>query len=264
MTGLLEENRPIRPSKLNGAFIVRPGTSVALEGAANGRPSPVARFLKDGEMISAEGKFSYDRTSDGGLRLVIDDVTTAENGTYTFVAENEAGSVGSSVDVLVEGRLSMWPIYSIDSDSSLFLLGTSGYPLIGRRPGRAPVLDGNTITAVVGTNENVLVQMGRDLGLVTEVTGDGPFEITWTRGDNVLTTSSYPEPVTHTLNLNDFRKNAAGTYKVTVSNNEGSDTEEIDLLYDVPGKLIIFALDRFICNLHVIIYSTAQVTRSRR
>ena len=105
VTGLLEGDRRLRPSQPSGSFFVRPGTSIALEGAASGRPLPTLRFLKDGEVILTEGRFSVGTTRDGGLRLEIDDVTTGENGTYTLVAENEAGSAGSSVTIIVDGKL---------------------------------------------------------------------------------------------------------------------------------------------------------------
>lgn len=109
LTGLTEGDKPLQPSERSGAFIVRPGASIALEGAASGVPSPVLRFLKDGEVISSDGRFSLEPASDGGLRLVINLITTSENGTYTFVAENEAGSAGSSVSITVQGRFDACP-----------------------------------------------------------------------------------------------------------------------------------------------------------
>ena len=113
-------------------------------------------------------------------------------------------------------------------------VGSSGDPLIERKAGDAPTRDGDVVTAVVGTNHEVHVQRGQTLGLEVSFSGDGPFEIGWTRDGRPVSTEIASSP--YTLNLSDFRRNMAGIYVVTVSTIAGSDTEQIEVKYDVPGK----------------------------
>jgi hemicentin len=215
ITGLLEGDRRLRPSQSSGNFIVRPGTSIALEGSASGQPIPVLRFLKDGEFISTEGRFSVEPAGNGGIRLAIEDVTTVENGTYTLVAENEAGFAGSSVTIIVDG--------------------SSGDPFIDRKGGDSPTRDGDMVKAVVGRNYEVRVERRQTLALEVSFSGNEPFQIDWTRNGRSVsmdTTSSS----SNTLVLNDFHKSLAGTYVVTVSNMDGSDSEQIEVIYDAPVR----------------------------
>lgn len=87
-----------------GVVKIQRGTTLVVEGSASGRPPPSVRFLKDGAVVSAGGRYSLGRTPDGGLRLTVSDVAPGDSGEYTFVAQNAGGVTSSSQQIAVSGN----------------------------------------------------------------------------------------------------------------------------------------------------------------
>ena len=81
------------------------GTRVTFEGIVKGKPEPTIKWFKSGKQIndSADFQISF---KNGRVMLTIPEVFEQDAGKYVCNAANKAGTVESSAELIVKGRLS--------------------------------------------------------------------------------------------------------------------------------------------------------------
>jgi hypothetical protein len=79
------------------------GTRVTFEGCVGGRPEPTIKWFKEGRLLSgsADYEISYQQ---GRVRLVIPETFESDSGRYQCTAQNKAGQVSSTAELVVKGN----------------------------------------------------------------------------------------------------------------------------------------------------------------
>ncbi|KAE8739414.1 hypothetical protein FOCC_FOCC015100, partial [Frankliniella occidentalis] len=78
------------------------GKTLTLECEATGKPTPTARWLKNGrELVSGGGRFRMEDNNNGVFKLILHEVMDMDSGDYTCEASNPCGSVRTTCTVKV-------------------------------------------------------------------------------------------------------------------------------------------------------------------
>ena len=209
-------NRQVFPDN-NDVVLVEISSTIALPCTASGLPLPSVRVLRDGDVIPIGGRYSL-RNIDGGrgIELVIADVNDDDAGTYTCVAENDAGATTSSVVV----RLS-----------------ESGAPSINRLPNREPRVTEDTTIADVG-RRRVEVDLGSRLTLLCTALGSST-TVSWYRFGKLVRMNNHFQLSSDdgSLTITKVAARDAGNFVCRATNPNGRDEEAIEVVPTRPPKV---------------------------
>lgn len=171
------------------------GKDFTLQCAASGKPSPTARWLRNGKEIQMQpgGRFTCD-SKEGVFRLHISNVQSGDDGDYTCEAINSLGFVHTS------GYLKV-----------------GSPPIINRCPSELylPEGDNTKIKVYYSGDQPLSVKITKNNELISDVADESHFK--YTIFDDYIV-----------IFIRDIVKSDAGNYQIELSNDSGSATGHFD------------------------------------
>eukprot|EP00118_Oscarella_pearsei_P020119 m.216804 g.216804 ORF g.216804 m.216804 type:complete len:5038 (+) comp39875_c0_seq3:78-15191(+) len=206
----------------NDAITIREGDTMTLNVRFSGIPAPTLQgWRRDEEALNKSSRLfvqTRQKSKETRSRMKLKRLFPSESGLYNVEAGNRAGSARSSLNVTVR---------------------PAGAATIVRQPADTlPVQSASGVTAFMGQPSVVIVR-GRTLTIEAVTIGDPTPSVTWYRDNTQLRANRrILMSGEGQLTLQNFAARAAGTYRVSVQNSIGADSETMDVILARRPRII--------------------------
>ncbi|XP_037503804.1 obscurin isoform X6 [Rhipicephalus sanguineus] len=207
----LKESAPTVAKSLPSKVRVEDGEPLKLEAKVPGHPEPEVQWLKDGEPVVPTDHIKLTQEPDGTVALEVDEVSPADAGHYTVVANNDKGKAASESDVETKPK----------GDDSV------------KSPAFSEGLKDATLTE--GAPGHLEAKLAK---------GSAPSDVQWLKDGEPVKPSDHIKMVekpdgTIALDIDKVTPSDAGHYSVQAENDEGKAASDADVKTkpsDLEGK----------------------------